>query len=263
MLKYLDKMVELCKDAGIMLVLVYLPSNLMNDGINNMLEKYSQDNAVDYYNLCESRIYHSIGANPPRENIIDHANLWGAIKISSYIGKMLSMNYGVKATYDEQYESTKEYYEHIKKNCELNHIEDMLQYLRMIQSNRYTVFISMCNEGTSGLPEQVREELQSLGLDTDFTNKAGRGYYAVISPETGVIEMSAEEEVSMTASIREKKTLYTISSSWFVDKTAINIDGKEYAQRHKGMNIVVYDNTLMKVIDSVCFAIYDGCRAVR
>ncbi len=150
---YLDKTVELCRDAGITLVLVSLPGNPMNDAYNNTLKEYAQDKGIDYCNMCETEIYASIGAVLPRENAIGHANLWGAIKTSRYVGGLLADRYQVAAVWDEQYEATKEYYDHIVKNCELTHITDMGEYLRVISDDGYTVFIAARDDATQGLSD--------------------------------------------------------------------------------------------------------------
>ena len=82
MCAYLDRIVELCKCEGITLVLVSLPGNTMNDAYNNTLVSYAQANGLDYYNMCEKKLYDSIGAALPKENLIGHENIWGAVKMS-------------------------------------------------------------------------------------------------------------------------------------------------------------------------------------
>ena len=67
---YLDKIVEQCKAADILLVLVSLPGNPMSDAYHNTLTEYAQDHGIDYYNMCETELYNSIGAVLLRENMI-------------------------------------------------------------------------------------------------------------------------------------------------------------------------------------------------
>lgn len=251
----LDKITALCKEQGISLILVSLPGNAMNDGVHNMLTAYSLENQVDYYNFCEKEMYESIGAKLPRENVVGHENLWGSIKMSNFMGAMLRDSYGIPSVEDEQYEETKAFYEHIKKNCELSHVSDILDYLKLIRDDQYTVFLSVRNDASTGLTEEITQQLQTLGLVQDLTGKYQWSYCAVVPPETSVREELSPEKVTMTGSIRGGKTLYTLSSAGYPSgaSSSIVIDGVEYSMDCNGINLAVYDNTLMKVVDKVCF----------
>ncbi len=266
MKEYLDKMTELCEEEGISFILVSLPGNPMSDGINNMLSLYAEEYKVDYYNLCETEMYNSIGAILPRESVIIHENLWGSIKMSKFIGKMLSENYGISEVEDYQYEETRDYYEHIIKNCELPHIININEYLQAINDDRYTIFISASGDSSAGLTDEIKQNLRSLGISNDFEGKYGWSYCAVISPETGINEETGIEKIICKGSIRDRKTIYTISSEGELSGNSISsivIDWTEYSKNMRGMNIVVYDNSLMKVVDTVCFNTSGDCAAVR
>lgn len=263
---YLDKTVELCRDKGIALVLVSLPGNRMQDGIHNTLTAYAEEKGIDYYNLCESENYQAIGAVLPRESVFDHENIWGARKMSDYIGNMLQNVYQVAAVQDEQYEHTKAFYEHIIQNCELPHITDINEYLQAIRDERYTVFIAVRDEASAGLTDPVKENLMALGLSEDLTGKYRWSYSAVISPEHGVTEMLTENEPArLSGSIRDRKTYYMVTSCGSLAGTSssINIDGTEYCKNARGLNFVIYDNDLMKVVDRVAFDTCNTCGAVR
>lgn len=256
MQEYLDKTVELCKREGITLVLVSLPGNPMNDAYNNTLTSYSQENGIDYYNMCETELFNSIGATLPIENIVDHENLWGAIKMSQYVGNLLAKTYNVAAVKDDQYENTKEYYEHIKKNCELPHITDINMYLQTINDEHYTIFIAAKFEAANGLTDEIISNLQALGLSFNLAGKPGWSYAAVISFENGISEsLTAIEPAILSGSIRNKSTFYTIKSGGHLSgiESSIIIDGAEQCRNTVGLNFVVYDNYLMEVVDKVTF----------
>lgn len=253
---YLDKTVELCEAEGITLILVSLPGNPMSDAYNNTLTSYAQEHGLDYYNMCETSIYNSLGATLPKESTLYHANLWGAMKISQYIGNLLSDTYHVNAVVDEQYESTKDYYAHIIKNCELPHIMDIDEYLDAINDDNYTVFISTNDDASRGLAKNVESRLKALGLQQDLKDKYRWSYAAVISPENGVSEaLSAKEPAILSGSIRNKNTFYTVTSCGYSSgsSASIIIDGIEYSPNVRGLNFVIYDNSLMKVIDKITF----------
>lgn len=255
MQEYLERMVELCRENDIKLVLVSLPGNPMSDGIHNSLTKYASDNNVDYYNLCETGNYESIGAVLPKESVIEHENLWGSIKMSKYIGKLLSDTYDVAAVQDVQWEETKDYYEHVVKNCELGHISDFVEYLKAIDDQNYSVFISVGNDAATGLTDEMKEALQGLGMKADWNNKYYWSYYAVILPGEAVIEETSEDTLTVTGGFRGNRSVYAITSNGYYTGGAatITIDGTNYSKNGRGFNIVVYDNATMNVIDAVRF----------
>lgn len=256
---YLDRIVKLCRENDIKLVLVSLPGNSMDDGIHNSITKYAFNNNIDYYNLCETDNYKAIGAKLPRENVVKHENLWGSIKMSKYIGKMLSETYDVVGVQDSQWEKTKDYYEHVIKNCELSHISDFTEYLKAIDTQNYSVFISVQDNAASGLTDEMKEGLRGLGLKTDWGDKYCWSYYAIILPNENIIEKAGEETLTITGEFRDfrdNKSVYTITSSGYNAGggiAAITIDGTNYSKNGRGFNIVVYDNVTMKVIDQVQF----------
>ena len=263
---YLDKIVELCQNNDITLILVSLPGNSMSDAINNTLTSYAQINDIDYYNMCEVELYNSVGAVLPKENTIGHENIWGAMKMSQFFGKMLRDNYGLPSTVDMQYEETKEFYDHIIKNCELNHITNICEYLKAINDKHYTTFIVIRDEATAHLIDDAVAGLKELGLQSDLTGKYGWSYCAVISPENGISEvLSQNAPAELAGSIRNKKTFYTVSSCGFLSgiTSTITIDGKEYCPNVRGLNFVIYDNDLMKVIDQVTFDTCGNNIAIR
>lgn len=263
---YFDKIVELCKVEGIRLVLVSLPGNKMNDAYNNTLTQYANEHDLDYYNMCETDTYNAIGAELPRECVVGHENLWGSVKMSQYVGNLLKNTYDVPSVEDAQYETTKDFYAHIIKNCELPHITDMNEYLRSIRDDHYTVLIASRNNASKTLTDEMKENLHALGLTEDLTDKALWSYAAVISPETGVQECSSEREpASVTGSMRDKKTFFSVTScGYYAGQTSLlTIDDTNYCKNQIGLNFVIYDNELMKVVDVVAFDTMHKGKAVR
>ncbi len=263
---YMDRTVKLCKDEGIELILISQPNNPMNDAYNNTLTEYAEENDLDYYNMCEKTLYESLDIESPKESAVDHANLWGAIKMSKFFGELLRDEYDVKPVKDEQYESTREYYEHIIKNCELAHIDDMEEYLKAIDDDSYTIFIAATDDASTGLTDEIKTGLKKLGLKKDLTDKVRWSYAAVISPENGTSEsLVSGSQATLTGSIRNKNTFYSIAScgSYAGTESTITIDNEEYCRNKRGLNFVIYDNELMKVVDKVTFDTYGDCSASR
>lgn len=263
-MEYLQKMADLCRAAGIKLVLVNVPGNPINDGINNIYTRFARQNDVDYYNFCEASLYRSIGAQFPEEVVVGHANLKGGIKMSRRIGQLLQDEYNVQQITDAQYESGLEFYHHIVKNAELPYETDIERYIALIRDDRYAVLFAAKDEAQSGLTDAVKAGLQALGLRAAWDDNMFRsGYAAVIAPD-GVTEQWGGQ-VSVHGSFDDKNQTYSIVSAGFNDGNigTISIANNEYSKNQRGLNIVVYDLVTKKVIDSVCFDTYDDMSAQR
>ena len=264
--QYLDRMTALCKENGISLILVSIPGNTMNDSINNVLTDYAKQKEIDYYNLCEEENFKKLGAKLPKESPVGHANLWGAIKLSDFIGGELKEKYNVPAVQDEQYERTKDYYEHVKKNCELQLIEDINEYLKAIKDDHYTILISKSKNSTKGLNKEIIGNLKALGLKKNLRKMEDFSYLAVIEPGKGVVEKyERENAVAYSGTIRDRSTLIEMTSNIYQVGTSssIIIDGEDYCDGSAGITVVVYDNDMRKVIDSVTFRTGGSSKAFR
>lgn len=250
MQNYLDKTVELCKENDIQLVLVDLPGNAMADAVNNTHTAYAEKNGVDYYNLCSTEYYNQIGAVLPEENIIVHGNIWGSIKTSRFIGKLLAETYKVEPVYDEQYESTREYYDQTIKSANLGRITNQKEYLDAINNPNYAVFMSAQGNASAVFSEEVKNGLSNLGLKCKFIDEPTSHYVAAIIGGEVVEEESSTDTINIVRSFRDYHSIYTLHSSGI---SSIIIEGEQYTRFVDGLNIAVYDLNTYKVIDKVTF----------
>ncbi len=262
MKEYLDRIVQLCKSEGITLILTKTPTTAANIEKYNALMEYSEKNEITYIDYNEEAIYKETGFDFPRDvHDNGHLNIWGAEKVTEYMGKYLEKNVHIEQSTDAQWESSSEYYANIKKNCDLTKINDIRTYLQKIQDDRYTVFISIKDEGVNSLNDDIKNSLRELGLTSDFDREKAfqKSYYAIIDKE-GVTEQMSDKLIETTGSMRDGREWYKIASAGYYagNKCSISISGQEYAKNLRGFNIVVYDHDLKKVIDSVAFDTYDA-----
>ena len=114
---YLDKIVKLCKDNNIKLVLIKAPSlyPYWYDEYDENIEKYANENEIDYYNLIEKS--EEIGLDFEKDTYDGglHLNYYGAQKLSKYFAKILKNNYNLTDFFgDEVYDE--KYMKYIKEN---------------------------------------------------------------------------------------------------------------------------------------------------
>lgn len=254
MKEYLDKITSLCKSNDIELILIDLPGNKMNDGINNALKTYARESGIDYYNLCSTRYYNEIGATLPQENIVSHQNVWGAIKTSKYIGRLLQDKYGVEAVVDDQYESTKAYYEHVIDSMRVTQITSPVEYINALNKPGYAVFFAAHGDSSLTLSRvDVEKAMKELGLKCSFTEASDNSYIAVVLDGHVIEEESSDDAIEYVGSFRNRNTIYALQSSGkhLLAKSSVVIDGIEFSKGTTGLNVVVYDLMTDRVIDKV------------
>lgn len=101
---YLDKMVKLCEENGVELVLVKAPSlnPVWYDEWEEQIEDYAKEHDLKYYNFLESQ--EEIGLDWDKDTYDGglHLNLSGAEKMSSYFGNLLAKDCGLANRHGEE-----------------------------------------------------------------------------------------------------------------------------------------------------------------
>lgn len=249
---YLDKICSLCEEEDIELILTNVPFPDADAGRFNAIRKYAQEHGLQFYDFNEKNLYEASGFSMPTDSYDGgHNNLWGAQKLTAYLGGILESQYDFGGKFDEQWESTRDSYAGTQKDCELIHITDIDEYIEALRDERYSVFISARGSYAVGLKDATVQKLRELGLKVDLQTDPSADdfycYYAVLSNGQQEEYIGYEENV-YSGSIRGGLVPYDISGSG-----SIVIDGGEQSLQGEGLNIVVYNNDKKKVLDSVCF----------
>lgn len=255
MLEYLNKIADLCESEKIKLVLVKTPYYANSLARYNTINQYAMERQLQYIDFNETELYKEIGYDYSKDiHNGGHANIWGATKLTDYIGNIIKTNYGIPAKKDEQWSSSSKYYEEALTNCNLHQVTDFHEYLNLLKQERYSVFMAISDEGTSYLDEKALSGLADLGITKSLKGEYRCSFYAVID-RSEVKDAIGYEKLERKGSIRKGLVSYEISSAGAEcgNMCSIKIDGIEYAKLSRGINIVVYDNDLKKVIDSVVF----------
>lgn len=252
----LNRIVELCNENDIQLMLISLPDT-MTDATNNYLSYYAAAHEINYYNFCLTDYYNAIGATLPKENVVEHENIWGAAKMSKYVGSILRDTYHVPGVEDSQWADTSAYYQHILNNANLKYIDNFEEYLTTLQGDyNYVTFIAIKDDGFRYITDSEIALLNSLGLYAPFSDMFRYSYCAVIDPQNGNSEeLSDAKQVTLTGSMNEGSGLYSLVSGGGNAgvNVGISIDGSSYAVNYVGINITVYDRLTGAAVDSVCF----------
>lgn len=125
--EYLNKMSKLCSDNDAELILIKAPTNSWKyywyDKWDEQIVEYSNKNDIAYYNFIDNE---DIGIDWSRDTYDAglHLNVYGAEKLTSYFGKILSEKHNVTPSNDENvknvWDEKYEYYIECKKELESN-----------------------------------------------------------------------------------------------------------------------------------------------
>ncbi len=261
--EYLDKILRLCQDHGTELILIKTPTMAQTLERHNALADYADKYGLGFYDFNEKKLYEEIGFdygqdmsdNNTKGDKNAHSNPSGARKITNYMGKELSEQYGLGSQKDDQWEETRDFGDGVWKDFQLRYENRLENYLEMLNDSRYTVFIGVKEDGFSYLREGVQKKLQELGLKSDWTQGKKKSYFAVVEAGQVLSEKMSKERLEELGSFREGKVIYQIVSAGegSGNDCSIKINGGEQAKRKRGWNIVVYNHELRCVVDSVCF----------
>ena len=94
---YLDKMVKLCEDNGIQLILVKAPSLMPHwyDEWDEQVKRYADEKGLPYYNFLDLAEETGIDYDTDTYDAGLHLNIYGAEKLAVYFGNILSAEYKV------------------------------------------------------------------------------------------------------------------------------------------------------------------------
>ncbi len=252
--EYLNNIIELCSQKNIEVILFKNPTIVQTEERHNRIKKYADEHDLMFLDFNDEKLYNEIGFDFNYDSSdYGHSNIWGAIKVTSYLGKILKDEYDIEAIYDEQWEDTKEYYEAVKSDCRLNSINDIDDYLSEVGTCGHSIIIAAAGDWTSNLRQSTIIALKNLGLKFDVQNGERCSYIAVID-NGNITEQKGTEEIRDRIYIGNTTEYCEIVSDGNDDgKSSITIDNIFSLNGNSGINIVVYNNYMMKVADAVSF----------
>lgn len=248
---YLDSLRLLCTQNAISLILVKTPSTAQTAEKSAAIQDYADRHKLLFLDFNDRALYEQTGYRFETDNHDSgHGNLWGAKKVTNYIGHILKDNGIADSRTSPQWEQTKAYYKGIQKDCCLAHITGLDTYLYQLKDSRYGIFIASKGDCTSFLKEPSARLLARLGLTVEY----GCSLIAAIS-DGNITVQTGTGQLDADGTIKDGAVTYCLlsTSTAYEEKSSIILDGTERSKNSRGLNIVVYQLDTKKVIDAVCF----------
>ena len=126
------------------------------------------------------------------------------------------------------------------------------EFLRSLENadNRLIIF-SAKDDAFSGMTEPIFDQLRRIGLLGNANGKRGDSYYSVFGGGVTTSEL-AHKSLNWKGIIQGLE-VSIISAGFDVGNySSIMINGIEYSENKRGLNVVVYDTGNNEVIDSFC-----------
>ncbi len=284
---YLQQMASFCEEHELTLVLIALPTG-WTSGEHNAIQELADEYGLDFLDFnvdplfSETDFDMASDVNVPTEDEMIksdlHANYYGAKKLTDYLGQYLVEECGNRDVRgNEKYafmENELEDYSRCVVRIKLGELEDPVEYLSyLLGEEGYEIFLSVKNDAAASLTENQREYFASIGL-TELADLGYRDSYVsvlddgeVLTEERLAYDEAAETEeqagefdemrIVTAEGTMENGVSYLLSSCGWTSSggafSACVIGGTDSSGDKQGLNIVVYDKKMQRVVDTTAF----------
>ena len=248
--QWLKKIIDLARESGAEPVFVVAPYQipLQEQEYIAYAKKMAEEYKVPVVDMVE--VSEHIGLNWETDFIdYGHTNYWGAQKVTDYLGEYLKNHYELPDRRgDDRYalwDLDLKTRQHEWTNYVLSGICDRQIYFEELSRlEDYTVVVSTTGEYISGEAE-IESCLQMLGGFHEYGN--GSNVWVIDNKENIYVSNTGEAFKNLPLTYGE--LLVSVNGN----TTNVMVDRTAYQKTADGVNVLVYDNLLGIVVDSVGF----------
>lgn len=294
-LGYVQEIADFCKEKGIDLVFMKIAKD-SSDVEHDAMQYLADLHGVPLIDFNLPSVKEAAGIDYPYDYWDEkHPNVAGAKKITDYIGAFIVEHSRLDdIRNDPAYDYMKELnaqYQPVADGIDLISGTDLISYLKVLDNDRYTVILSVKGDAATGFFEYAREAFAELGFtnlgaigeresylgiksrgrvlvdenggkgkrliaDGSFSSKDGveiEHFYRLSVNEKG-------EPKNTKPSVEKGENRFSAESGGTKagNVSSIIVAGKERSDAKRGINIVVYDHELERLIDTSCFDLSSG-----
>ncbi|MPQ31760.1 hypothetical protein E4V42_09970 [Clostridium estertheticum] len=261
--EYLNKMITLSKKENFKLIFTNAPHDYSQTSgakgwtaepakMFNKVAEISKANNIPFINY--NKLTTELGFDFKKDmGNIGHLNIFGSNKVTLNLGKYLKTNY--KLTDHRNDETYKEWnsdyvlYSRSEKAIDITNETNIKNYIPLIKNKNY-IIVASTNEDISK-NEILKNSLTLLGLKTFTKNSVGSNYLAIINDNKIQSETLSGSRLSKDFSL-DKDNNFKITTQSVDEKIpSIVLNGVENLNKHAELNIMVYDKSLKKIIDTI------------
>lgn len=167
---WIEKIIGLCNENGIDILLVKFPSPSWTDELHDSTNLFAEEYGLPFLDMSSPDVVEDTQLSYENEMFDQlHLNLVGSVKISDYLGDYITENYDLPDRRDDERfafieEECKLYYEDVAAAALLQ-CQNLSEYLDLLGTGDFVAFIATKGESAEGLDDACREKLASLGLN--------------------------------------------------------------------------------------------------
>lgn len=197
------------------------------------------------------------------KGIVKDKTIYISYNINSILKKEYPLNYyyinnfviGLKDKIDNE----KYYYTSQIPTNKIN----IYEYLEKLLNPNYITIVSAKDEFSYKLNDKILEQLRGLGFKCDLKDKYRWSYIGVINSNKVEFEEVKDAKLSFSKQIDNLEVNVISAGMTSGNISSIKLNGKEYSLNLRGLNIVVYDKRIGKVVDIVSFDTHEDLKAYR
>ena len=257
-LEYLLKFIEFCKEKDISVLLIKTPRVDWNITQHQQVWVLAQEQGVPYIDFSSMEMIQALQLDTANDFMdYRHLNISGAAKLSNYLGSYLKENYELTDFREVEGFDELNYDRYCERrlDSEMQMTDDIAEYIRYLDNDRYDVLIQLTADTTNLHIEELRDYLLSSGIVTDITAIDGLRFLCQINGGTCAYEevepRGFKHEGYLSDGIK-----YCLSTSFSTtDEPIVDIDFESYTFANHGINFLVYDNKNHMVVDrsTICY----------
>lgn len=260
---YVEKMQELCKEHGAELVLLHMPNTIWDDNRYTIVSEYAKLHELTFLDYCTDELRSEIGFNSHTDSGDGgaHLNIIGAGKVSKHFGNYLKEQFHLEDKRDnEMYAGwNKDYimYTHEKLAKEIIKETNLSDFLDLIDKSDYLLLTAGKSDTGLYFTDEIYEKMQKLGFNANLATTFYSSYVGAAQGGECIYEkMDSNEAVSYAFSYNGHYiSMMSEARRGANSSVSIQIDGKEESNNASGLNFVIYDTALDRIITAKKFNI--------
>lgn len=258
-LEYLNKIIALCRDEDIPLVLLKTPTVEREDEqkIFNTVADIADDSGLPFINM--NLMDDELDIGPSDFSADRHMNGSGARKVARWLGEYLSDNYALSDHRgDEQYQSW-EINAHTVNGDYLASITDTADYFTELRQNGVSLLIVKNSPWEDNdAYRNLAGELESVGLHEEMAAEDEKNAFLIADTSAGEHAAAAVDGDAISFDLDGK--MLTVSFEY----EDVVLDGKKLCWFGADeLTLIAYDTVTHKVIDTVTFNSIDDFSLTR
>lgn len=260
---YVERMQELCREHNAELLLVHMPNTIWDDNRYKIISEYAQSRELVFLDYSTDKLRSEIGFNSKKDSGDGgaHLNIIGAGKVSKHLGSYLREQFHLEdkrsnrmyAGWDADYVL----YNHEKLAKEVVRETNLSDFLDLINQPDYLILVTGKSDTGLYFTDEIYEKMKKLGFEKNLAEIFYSSYIGAARGGACIYEeMNAEEAVSHAFSYcGHYISMMSEARRGANSLCSIQIDGKEESDNAAGLNFVIFDTALDRIITAKRFNI--------